>query len=207
MVISYAITTHNEHKEIEELIGFLLKHKDPEDEIVILDDYSDQRTWRVFDRFIHDKSNNIKLVERALEGNFSNQKNFLNEQCTGDWIVNIDADEIPHKNLISNIKSLISANPDIELYWVPRINTVDGLTEEHINKWKWNINEKGWVNFPDSQQRIYKNCKSITWQKNVHERLVGAKQDSYLPFEEIWCFYHHKKISKQEKQNKLYASL
>ena len=41
MKISYSILTHNETDSLLELIHFIMEHKDEEDEIVILDDYSD----------------------------------------------------------------------------------------------------------------------------------------------------------------------
>jgi glycosyltransferase involved in cell wall biosynthesis len=207
MKISYAVTTHNEHKEIEKLIPFILENKDEEDELVIIDDYSDYRCWRIFDEYIHDKKHNIRFEEHQLHSDFSVHKNFMNKQCSGDWIVNIDADETPHEFLIKNIKALIEANPTVELFWVPRINTVEGLTDEHIRLWNWRVNEHGWINYPDPQQRIYKNTEEIKWVRPVHERLIGAKQDAFLPHEEQWCFYHPKTVEKQEKQNQKYAQI
>lgn len=201
--ISYAITTHNEWQEIDWLLALLLDNKDDEDEIIIVDDYSDHMTKKVFDEYKDD----IKLYEHALDNNFAVHKNFMNDQCTGDWIFNIDADEMPHENLVKNIKSLIEANPTVELFWVPRINTVDGITDEHIRLWGWKVNEHGWVNYPDPQQRIYKNAKHIKWEKPVHERLVGAKVDTGLPTNEEWSYYHPKDIVKQEKQNQKYAKI
>jgi len=203
MKISYAITTHNEWQEIDWLLSLLLDHKDDEDEIIIVDDYSDKMTQKVFDTYKDD----IKLYEHALNNDFATHKNFMNDQCTGDWIFNIDADETPHENLIKNIKTLIEANPTVELFWVPRINTVTGITDEHIRLWGWRVNEHGWVNYPDPQQRIYKNSNHIKWEKPVHERLVGAKVDTGLPTNEEWSYYHPKTIAKQEKQNQKYAEI
>jgi len=203
MKISYAITTHNEWQEIDWLLSLLLDHKDDEDEIIIVDDYSDKMTQKVFDTYKDD----IKLYEHALNNDFATHKNFMNDQCTGDWIFNIDADETPHENLIKNIKTLIEANPSVELFWVPRINTVTGITDEHIRLWGWRVNEHGWVNYPDPQQRIYKNSNHIKWEKPVHERLVGAKVDTGLPTNEEWSYYHPKTIAKQEKQNQKYAEI
>ena len=207
MKISYAVTTHNEHKEISKLIPFILDNKDPEDELVIIDDHSDYKTWRIFDEYIHEPKHNIIFEEHALYSDFSVHKNFMNSKCNGDWIVNIDADEIPNEFLMKNIKGLIEANPEVELYWVPRVNTVEGLTQEHINAWGWRVNEQGWVNWPDPQQRIYKNTEEIKWVRPVHERLIGAKKDAFLPLEEQWALYHHKDIEKQEKQNEKYAGI
>ena len=106
-----------------------------------------------------------------------------------------------------NLKPILESNPTIDLYWVPRVNTVDGITQEHINKWGWNVNEKGWVNFPDYQTRIYRNTEDVTWMNKVHERITGYDTFSNFPAEEKWSLYHHKKIDRQEKQNEFYETI
>ena len=206
MKISYSILTHNETDSLQKLLSFLVEHKDAEDEIVILDDYSDNETTKsILDTMtsIHE----IKFEQRRLLKDFAGQKNHLKNMCTGDYIFNLDADELPHKWLMKNIKEILQANPSVDLYWVPRVNTVEGLTQEHINKWGWNVNEKGWVNFPDYQGRIWKNRTSIRWEKPVHETLVGYKEYTYLPMEEQFAFYHPKDIDRQEKQNEFYGGI
>ena len=206
MKISYSILTHNETDSLSELIQFLVKHKDEEDEIVILDDYSDnEKTKEILDTMcsIH----NIKFEQRHLLKDYAGQKNHLTRMCSGDYIINIDADEMPHKQLMKNIKIILEANPTIDLYWVPRVNTVDGLTQDHIQQWGWNVNEKGWVNFPDYQGRIWRTSPNIMWKNKVHEVLTGYKEHTFLPAEEEFCFYHPKEINKQEKQNKFYEGI
>ena len=208
MVISYAITTHNEAEEINRLLEFLIHNTDPEDEIVILDDFSNEETQQVFQSWIqqYGDKKTIKLEQRALNKNFAEQKNYLTRMCSGDYIINIDADEIPHETLVNQIKKVIEINA-VDLIWVPRVNTVDGITEEHIKKWNWNVNNKGWVNYPDYQARIYKNVDYIKWVRPVHEIIKGAKTFTHLPPYEQLSFYHHKKIDKQEKQNKFYTKI
>ena len=208
MVISYAITTHNEVEEINRLLEFLVYKTDPEDEIVILDDFSNQETQQVFQSWTQQYGDvkKFKIEQRALNKNFAEQKNYLTRMCSGDYIINIDADEIPHETLISQIKQVLEIN-EVDLIWVPRVNTVDGITQEHIDKWRWQINEKGWVNYPDYQARIYRNVDYIKWVKPVHEHIEGAKTFSHLPPHEELSFYHHKKIEKQEKQNKFYGDI
>ena len=206
MKISYSILTHNEDESLQKLLEFLVKHKDKEDEIVILDDYSDnEKTKEILDTMcsIHE----IKFEQRHLLNDYGEQKNHLNRMCTGDYVFNLDADELPHKQLMKNIKPILESNPTIDLYWVPRVNTVDGITQEHINKWGWQVNEKGWVNFPDYQGRIWRNRQNIRWDKPVHEVLIGYKEHTYLPQEEEFCFYHHKEITKQELQNEFYRKI
>jgi glycosyltransferase involved in cell wall biosynthesis len=206
MKISYSMLTHNETDSLLELIEFVVEHKDEEDEIVILDDYSDnKKTKEILDTMcsIHE----IKFEQRHLLKDYAGQKNHLRKMCSGDYIFNLDADEIPNKNLIKNIKPILKSNSSIDLYWVPRVNTVDGLTQEHINKWGWNVNDKGWVNFPDYQGRIWRNRPNIIWKNKVHEVLTGYKEHTYLPPEEEFCFYHPKDIGRQEKQNDFYETI
>jgi len=203
MKISYAIPVCNEHVELEELLSFLLNHIDENDEIVVQCDQGNT-TDKVYQVLQHPR---FKVIEFPLNGHFSNFKNNLKEHCTGDWIFQIDADELPHESLIVNLKSLLEVNPTTELFLVPRVNTVKGITQEHINKWRWNVNEKGWVNWPDYQTRIIQNTPKISWTSKVHEVIVGFSTKGALPTEEEWCLYHHKHIDKQEIQNKFYDTL
>ena len=206
MKISYSILTHNETDSLSELIQFLVKHKDEEDEIVILDDYSDNETTReILDTMC--SIYEIRTEQRHLHKDYAGQKNHLTRMCKGSYIINIDADELPNKWLIKNIKSILEANPTVDLYWIPRVNTVEGLTQEHIQKWGWQVNEKGWVNFPDYQGRIWRNRRNIRWKNPVHEVLEGYKEHTFLPQEEDFCFYHHKEIERQEKQNEFYETI
>ena len=203
MKISYAIPVCNEHIELEKLLSFLLKHIDENDEIVVQCDKGNTtpEVYEVLD------SLNQSYIEFPLNGHFSNFKNNLKEHCIGDWIFQIDADELPHESLITNLKELLKLNPTTEMFLVPRVNTVEGLTQEHINKWRWNVNEKGWVNWPDYQTRIIQNGPKIKWQNKVHEQIIGISTQGALPMEEEWCLYHPKTIGRQEAQNRLYESL
>ena len=211
MQISYAIPVCNEHVELERLLSFLVKHIDENDEIVVQCDKGNTtpEVYKVLDSFkapvgLEDP---LKVIEFSLNGHFSNFKNNLKEHCTGDWIFQIDADELPHEFLVTNLKELLKLNTNTEMLLVPRVNTVEGLTQEHVNKWRWNVNEKGWVNWPDYQTRIIQNSSKIKWQNKVHEQIVGASTKGALPMEEEWCLYHPKNIKRQETQNNFYDSL
>ena len=211
MKISYVIPVCVEHIEIEKLLSFLVKYIDENDEIVVQCDQGNTtpEVYKVLDLFkapvgLKDP---LKVITFPLNGHFSNFKNNLKEHCRGDWIFQIDADELPHESLITNLKELLKLNTSTEMLLVPRVNTVDGLTQEHVNKWRWNVNEKGWVNWPDYQTRIIQNSPKIKWQNKVHEQIVGISTKGALPMEEEWCLYHPKNIKKQEIQNNFYDSL
>lgn len=147
------------------------------------------QTWRCFD----------------WNDNFADFKNILNGYCTGDYIYQIDADEMISQYMVENLHNILEMNPNVDLIFVPRINTVDGITQEHIDTWRWNINEKGWINFPDRQGRIYK--KHLRWYGKVHERIIGGSKFASLPDDEEYCIQHHKTIQRQEKQNKYYGTI
>ena len=149
----------------------------------------------------------IKTIEFPLRGDFASFKNNLKNNCEKEWIFQIDADEIPHKDLICNLRELLKINPNTELLLVPRVNTVEGLTQLHINKWRWHINEKNWVNWPDYQTRIIQNSPKIQWVSKVHEVITGFSTKGLLPAEEEWCLYHHKHILRQEAQNNFYDTI
>ena len=207
MKISYAITVCNEFVEIQKLINFLFKHKRREDEVVVL--FDSVNGIPTIEEFLRAKSIGRKLnwFPYEFDGNFGNMKNKLTSMCTGDYIFQIDADEIPNESLMENLEVMLEMNPTIDVLRVPRINKVDGLTQMHVQKWGWNINEKGWINFPDYQWRIYRNDGRIKWVNKVHEVLTGFKVMSKLPPEEEYCLYHPKTIEKQEKQNEFYENI
>ena len=207
MKLSYAITVCNEFVEIQRLIAFLLENKREQDEIVVL--YDANKGDEEIEIFLRAKSvnNEISWHKGLFEGHFADWKNKLNSLCSGDYIFQIDADELPHKSLLTTLPAVLESNIETEVFWVPRVNTVEGLTQDDINKWRWNVNEQGWVNWPDPQMRIYKNREGLVWQNKVHERLDGFTSYAMLPSKEEWSLYHPKDIERQRRQNDYYSTL
>jgi glycosyltransferase involved in cell wall biosynthesis len=205
MKISYAIPVCNEHEELMRLLSILITNKRDEDEIVVQCDQGNTtpEVYQVLDQFY----GKVNVIEFPLKGNFSAFKNNLKQHCIGDWIFQIDADEYVTIEFLQNLHLILQDNPTTEVFLLPRINTVEGLTQEHINKWRWNVNEKGWVNFPDLQPRILQNTSKINWGNKVHEVLMGHKTWATLPLEDDYCLYHPKHIERQERQNNLYDLL
>lgn len=205
MKISYGITVCNEHEELQYLFEYLTKLIDNEDEIIVVYDKNrvTQEVLDVLERY--DKVS--KSFPFDFKQNFLENKNFMNSKCTGDYIFQIDADEIPEEFLVTELKNVLNSN-NVDLLITPRKNLVKGLTQEHIQKWGWNINEKGWVNWPDAQKRIYRNDPSIQWTGHqVHGMVSGFKTYAALPFEEEWSIIHNKTIDRQESQNERYSKI
>jgi hypothetical protein len=209
MKISYGITVKDEIVEIQHLLTFLLKNKRQQDEIVILFDSINGSS--LVEEYLRANSINddcgFKWYPYPFNGHFADLKNYLTSWCTGDYIFQIDADELPNETLIEMLPDLLSRNTNCEVFLVPRVNTVDGLTQEHIQKWGWSVNESGWVNWPDYQWRIYKNSTDIKWVNKVHEKLHGFKTWSLIPEMEKLALYHPKTIDRQEKQNSYYDTI
>ena len=180
MKISYLVTVHNETLELLQLIEKLKTHIDfvaPNDEVVILDDFSDNEdTKKILSKA---KSYGFTVVQHALNKNFSEHKNYGSKRCVGDYIIQIDADEYLFPNLLNNIHEIIESNPTVELYRVPRVNIVRGATDNDARNWGWHVSKLpdfgdlpiiNWGN-GDYQSRIYKNSLRIQWHKPLHERV------------------------------------
>ena len=209
MKISYAITVCNELQEIQRLLDFLLAHKRDTDKIVVLLDTTkadDEMILmlRHYDQY-HDK--HVTVFQDEFQGHFADWKNKLSSYCFGDFIFQIDADEIPSKTLIEQLPSILETNSTVDVMLVPRVNTVEGMDQDHMQQWGWNVNEHGWINWPDYQWRIYRNDDTITWKNKVHEVLQGFTKYATLPMEEDYSLYHPKTIDRQIKQNAYYDTL
>lgn len=202
MKISYAITVYNELNEIKNLIPYLLKHKHEEDEIIVL--WDNKGPGEILEYLT--SIDNIVVCADVFKNDFSEWKNKLNSLCSGDYIFQIDADEIPNEFLIENLHNILEHN-ESDIILVPRVNHVQGITPQHLQVWGWKQNEKGWVQWPDHQWRIYKNTPEIKWKNKLHEVLDGFNTYANLPEMEEYALYHYKSIERQEKQNNYYNTL
>jgi hypothetical protein len=208
MKISYAITVCNEIVEIQRLLPFLIENKRKQDEIVVF--YDSNNGSKSVDEYLRTQSQStfapFRYIHYHFDGHFANLKNALTEACLGDYIFQIDADEMPNLHLIQYLP-IILENNKVDVLRVPRVNTVKGITQEHIQKWGWIVDNHGRVNWPDLQWRIYANNNKIKWKNKVHEVLEGYQTHAILPLEEEFALYHHKEIQRQEKQNAYYSTL
>ena len=207
-MISYTITVCDEYKELDRLLSFLHDQITNDDEIVVqMDTMATTSAVRNVIDTHRGTISNLNVVEFPLDKNFAQFKNNLKRHCTKPWIFNIDADEVPSMLLVKNLHDILEVNPNVDVISVPRWNTVENITDEHISKWRWTIDDYGRVNWPDYQTRIYQNKENIVWINSVHERLSGHERESHLPPEEEYCIYHPKTIQRQEKQNNFYRNI
>ena len=209
MRISFALLCHNETNSLYELLSKLIEPKPYDFEIVVVhDDVGDtSETINVLDEF----NGKIMVTSRELNNDYATQKNYMTERCNGDWIINPDSDEMFPDYILENIHLIIEQS-DTECIWLPRINIVEGMTAELAPRFGMKFDERGWINFPDPQNRIYKNdYPRIHWDKPVHERVVGYKTHSLLPFDieltEHLAIKHIKTLDRQIEQNQKYGKI
>ena len=163
MKVSFAITVCNELEEIKRLVPFILKHKRVQDEIVILFDQKNG-DQNVIDFLLpYNKLPNVQTWRGlGFNNNFAEWKNKLNDYCVGDYILQLDADEMISEYMIKNVSEIVSLNPEVELFFLPRINTVEGITEEHIKTWGWSTSKSDYhikEKIIDTQSDEYKFLK------------------------------------------------
>jgi glycosyltransferase involved in cell wall biosynthesis len=198
--ISYAITACNEHVELDRLLNQLSSSIRDEDEIVVQMDITATDEVKAV-------VNKYKLMNyfHPLNKDFATFKNNLKGLCTKDYIFQIDADEYSSEELLVYLPAILEDNSSVEMFSIPRINTVEGLTEQHIKQWGWRVDERGWVNYPDYQNRILKNKPEIHWVNKVHEKIIGAMTTTEIP--PGLDLIHPKTIDRQEKQNNYYNTI
>ena len=201
MKVSYGITVHNEAEELIKLLEVLSKNIDDEDEIVVCVDGDDERVEAVLGEYLSE--NKAIVYKRKLDGNFAEHKNSVIEKSSGDYVFHIDADEYPNEILVKQLKEILKIN-EVDLIWIPRVNTIEDMKEEHIQRWGWRVTDNGWVNYPDYQARVFRRAESIRWTRPLHEYITGCKTYAHLPPQEELSLYHPKTIEKQEKQNMFY---
>ena len=209
MDISYTVTVYNELEELKRLLPLLEQVRtDLNDEIIIVHTFREEKEKLTdIDIQIREYAYPIadKYVRYHFDDKFADMKNFTNSLATKDYIINFDADEFASIETINIWTEAI--NPNNDLYHLPRVNTVKGYTLEDIKKYNWNINNNGWINWPDYQPRIYKNNGKIKWIGNVHEQLTGFENAAALPANPQYAIIHHKAIEKQRSQNTLYENI
>jgi glycosyltransferase involved in cell wall biosynthesis len=211
MKLSYLVTFSTETETLERLLNMITINKCNNDEIVLLADSGNLniKTGEILKKFLSRGVSNVFYWEHNLNKDYSSHKNYGATKCNGDYIFQIDGDECPTETLLVNVKDIIEANPDIEAFWIARINDFRGVTSEHAKQWGWRLSEsptykRPLVNWPDPQCRIFKNKSEIKWVSRLHERIEGNKNFVYLPFDEDLALYHNKTIEKQIETNLRY---
>ena len=203
MFLSYLVTCHNETDSLEKLLSKLIEYKKDNHEIVLLDDYSDNpKTLEIIQTF----KDKINFQQHKLDKNYGNHKNYGIDLCKGEWIFQLDADEVPTDGLLENIDLIIESNSKNEVLWLPRLNYFIGVTDLDVMTWGWQLND-GMINFPDYQSRLYQNLPHIRYERRLHEKVEGFKSYVFIPPQKDYAIIHEKTIEKQRQTNLNYNKI
>ena len=202
MKLVYAITVSTEQDEVKNLVSFIRKHTD---DIIVVQYDSTKASSELLDDI---RDFNVIFNGVIFSNDFAEFKNELNVFCPNlgaDYILQLDADEMITEFLIKNINSILELNSNVELFLFPRINTVKGITQNHIQQWGWKVDGNGWINYPDFQGRLFKSkCR---WRGKVHEIISTPEMYSFFPEEEKYSIIHNKDIDRQVYQNFIYSKI
>src|SRR3990167_1295015 len=159
VIISAAIATYNEENNIVDCIESL---KSVANEMVVVDGESQDRTAELA------RAHGANVIKTKNQKMFHINKNLAFKNCSGDWILLIDADERVSKALANEIKQIVNSNPAENGFWINRKNWFLGgyLT-------------KGGA-YPDSVIRLFRKGKGILPEVSVHEQVAIDGEVGYL---------------------------
>ncbi|UKB83543.1 glycosyltransferase [Chryseobacterium sp. MEBOG06] len=206
ITITYGITVCNEYQELKLLLDVLFPLIDKNDEILILRDVTnpDQKVGELLEAY----RSKVNVIEAKLNGDFATFKNTLIKNAKSRYLFQIDADEYPKEKLIKDLKWFLFRNRKADCFLIPRVNIVNGITNEYLEKWNWKKDKNNYINFPDFQTRLFKLNKNICWQNKIHEVLINYTRKKELPTEnDDYCLVHIKEMERQKKQNAFYDTL
>ena len=151
MKISALILTKDE----EEMIDGCLKQLNFVDQIIVLDQNSQDNTVQIAKQYTRDI---IKTQEEAFDKN----RNILAKKAKNDWLLYVDADERLDEDLVKEIKTATREN-QYAAYYFPRNNIILGKLLRHTGFWT------------DYVPRLFKRSKLVKWQGKVHEspQIIG----------------------------------
>jgi glycosyltransferase involved in cell wall biosynthesis len=147
--LSVAIITFNEERNIERC---LLSLQGVADEIVVVDSFSKDKTEEICKRF------SVQFIPQAFEGHIQ-QKNYAIEQCKGDFILSLDADEVLSLELKNAILEEKKNGFSASVFKFNRLSNYCGYWVKHC----------GW--YPDTKVRLIKKGSAIWGGINPHDEL------------------------------------
>lgn len=181
--LSVVLATFNEEQNIKRCLDSI---KDLSSEIVIVDGTSKDRTVEIA------KSYGARVIVTTNPPNFHINKQKAIDQATGEWILQLDADEVVSAELSVEIKEKLSKDTAENGYWMPRKNYFLGR-----------FLMKG-GQYPDYTVRLYKRGKGRLPQVDVHEQAIIEGKVGYLkeallhyPYKDFpaytkkWMRYNH----------------
>lgn len=157
--LSVVLATYNEENNLP---GCLESVKEIAGEIIIVDGGSEDKTLEIAKQF------NARIIHTNNPPVFHINKNKAIDAASGDWVLQLDADEVVTKALADEIKEKINSNSDINGYWIPRKNFFLGRF----------LTKGG--QYPDYTLRLYRRGMGRLPARDVHEQAEVSGKVGYL---------------------------
>lgn len=157
--ISVVLAVFNEENNLRQCLESV---KDLAWEIVIVDGGSKDKTLDIAKEF------GAIIIKTSNPPNFHINKNKAIDTASGDWILQLDADEVVSEELVKEIKKVTSLKSDTNGYWIPRRNVFLGRF----------LTKGG--QYPDYTLRLYRKSKGRLPAKDVHEQAAVEGKVEYL---------------------------
>ncbi|MBI1864027.1 glycosyltransferase family 2 protein [Candidatus Woesebacteria bacterium] len=196
--ISAVILTKNEEKNIKNCLKYLRFC----DEIILIDDFSKDKTTKFAKKF------RAKIFKRELKNNFALQRNFGLIKAKNPWVLFVDADEVVSSDLKKEIIDKIK-KPDIQGYFLVRKDYIFGKEMKHGE-----FSTYGWFGNAKLLRLARKNAGK--WKRNVHEfwEIKGETNSlknpilhyshpdlkSFIDNIDSFSYFHSKALEKEGKQ-------
>jgi len=145
MNISFCITVADEETEFFKLLNHLKPFLREGDEILVKVDNTKVtegiKRHMIDSHEVKGKSTVNKWYIDDFKGNFSEWKNELIPNCKNPIILFLDADELPNPQLLEDLPLIMELNECVDIIGVPRINFVEGITEDYIKQMRWSVSQ------------------------------------------------------------------
>jgi len=159
VTLSIAIAVYNEEINLESCLASV---RELANEIVVVDGGSTDRTIEIAGKFTE------KIIQMDNPPMFHINKQKALDACTGDWILQLDADEIIPEALRKEIQNVVQKDTNINGYYIPRKNYFWG---------HW-MHKGG--QYPDYVMRLMRRGKAKFPSKTVHEQIEVEGDVGYL---------------------------
>lgn len=149
--ISLCMIVKNEEKLLERCLNSV---KGYVDEMIVVDTGSTDRTWQIAE------SCGAVVLSHEWNHDFAEARNVALKHATGDWILQLDADEYFIDGTQHKIKEAIEGNREKDAFLVQITNLIG----------------EGQIGNSHVYTRLFKNKKSIRYEGNIHEQLKNDGQ-------------------------------
>lgn len=160
------------------------------DEILVIDGGSTDDTVERL------RTAGIQVIEHPFAGHFADQRNFGLNHMTAEWILEVDADEIPSAPLLAGARVIIADadRAQLDCVGIPRLNFLDGTL----------VQGPGCKGL-DYQYRLHQ--RACHWRGTVHEEITNYRARFELNLIEGYYLIHNKARTRHEERNAYYRTL